>query len=130
MTRKNHFVIKLLLVTVLPVLIMFGLVSAVKYAVAAPDLTGIYKANDGGTYYVRQLGNTVFWLGMSSDDGGTWTNVFKGIITGNKINGNWADVPRGQVHSGGVMNLLILSPNSFKVLSQTGGFGGSLWNRT
>jgi len=108
---------------------MFGLASTVKYAVAAPDLTGVYRSNDGGTYYVRQLGNTVWWLGTSADDGGTYTNVFKGIITGSKINGNWADVPRGQNNAGGAMTIQILNPNSFKKLSQTGGFGPSLWNR-
>jgi hypothetical protein len=128
MTTKNCFVIKLLLVAVLPVLFMVGLASTVNYALAV-DLTGVYKAAEGGTYYVRQLGNTVWWLGMSPDDGGSFTNVFKGIITGNKINGNWADVPRGINENSGQLSLLITSPDSFKRLSQTGGFGHTLWNR-
>jgi hypothetical protein len=120
---------KLSLASVFLMLLLYGLASAPKYVAAAPDLTGIYTCNDGGTYYVRQLGNSVFWLGLSSDDGGTFTNVFKGIIQGNNVVGNWADVPRGQTHSAGTMNLVILSPASFKTMSQTGGFSGSLWKR-
>jgi len=33
------------------------------------DLTGTWTANDGGTYYITQIGNSVFWAGLS-DDGG------------------------------------------------------------
>jgi hypothetical protein len=129
MTRTNHFVIKLLLAGVLPVLIMFVLSSTVKYAVAAPDMTGIYQGNDGGTYYVRQIDNTLLWLGMGPNDGYTWTNVFVGDISGNYANGYWADLPRGKNQNGGQMTIQILSPTSFQEVSHTGGFGGTYWNK-
>ncbi len=29
------------------------------------NLTGTWKANDGGTYYIRNIGNDVWWLGIS-----------------------------------------------------------------
>jgi hypothetical protein len=45
------------------------------------NLTGIWKANDGGTYYIRNIDNDVWWLGISSnDDGKTFSNVLKGQI--------------------------------------------------
>lgn len=45
------------------------------------NLTGTWKANDGGTYYMRNIGNDVWWRGISSnDDGKTFSNVLKGQI--------------------------------------------------
>jgi len=43
-------------------------------------LTVTYKANDGGTYYIRQLGNDLVWIGVSSNDGHDWTNIFVGKV--------------------------------------------------
>ena len=59
-------------------------------------LTGAWAANDAGTYYVRQIGNTVWWLGLSVDQGLTFANVFHGTLQGNQVSGSWADVPLGQ----------------------------------
>jgi hypothetical protein len=94
---------------------------------AAPtNMNGTYRANDGGTYYIRQVGNTVWWLGVSADDGRHFTNVFKGTKNGDSIVGEWADVPRGAVRSSGVLHLQG-SPGSFRRVHVTGGFGGSQW---
>src|SRR5207253_866522 len=67
-----------------------------------PDLSGVWTADDGGTYYVREFQNEVWWLGWSptsSNDfhkGIAFSNVFQGVISGDTITGEWADVPRGQ----------------------------------
>ncbi|MBD2494078.1 hypothetical protein [Nostoc sp. FACHB-280] len=99
--------------------------------VAPRDLNGIWRANDGGTYYVRQIGNDVWWVGMSSDNGKTWTNVFKGVKKGNTVTGQWADVPRGRIKSGGILNLTVKVTNQsvseFTRSAVSGGFGGSRW---
>jgi hypothetical protein len=89
-------------------------------------MTGVYDANDGGTYYIRQLGNTVWWVGMSGDGGQLFSNVFKGTKTGNSIVGEWADVPKGSVRSSGTLSLRG-GPVSFDRVGGTGGFGGSRW---
>jgi len=34
---------------------------------ARPNLTGAWGGTDGSTYYVRQIGNTIWWLGMMRD---------------------------------------------------------------
>src|SRR5437879_4941641 len=44
-------------------------------AFAQQDLTGRWTANDGGTYYIRQLGNELWRYGESGDGGRSWTNV-------------------------------------------------------
>ena len=42
------------------------------------NLTGIWKADDGGTYYIRNISNDIWWLGISgNDDGSTFSNVLK-----------------------------------------------------
>jgi hypothetical protein len=70
------------------------------------DLTGVWAATDVGTYYVRQVGNTVWWLGLSRDRGRTFANAFHGSILSKGadgeplarpiIQGDWADVPIGE----------------------------------
>src|SRR5689334_9951435 len=62
------------------------------------NLTGAWGANDGGTYYIRNIGNDVWWLGLSSnDDGKTFATVLKEQINVNNktITSDWSDIPRG-----------------------------------
>jgi hypothetical protein len=98
-------------------------------AQAASDLTGIWKCNDGGKYFLRQVGVDLWWLGESQDKGGIWTNVYQGKIQGTQIRGRWADVPQGQTMNSGEMILQINNANQLTAVSKTGGFGGSLWTR-
>ena len=46
------------------------------------NLTGVWWASDQATYYVRQVGNAVWWFGMSRDRGRSFANVFRGDLTG------------------------------------------------
>jgi hypothetical protein len=77
-------------------------------------LTGVWGGNNvDATYYVRQLGDIVWWLGLSSDDGindgFTFATVFRGRIQPdtalcqrcNKVVGDWADVPLGMRQQSG-----------------------------
>jgi hypothetical protein len=32
------------------------------------NLSGKWRANDGGTYYIRNIGNTLCWFGISNKD--------------------------------------------------------------
>jgi hypothetical protein len=58
-------------------------------------LSGAWHASDNATYYVRQIGNTLWWLGLSRDQGYTYANVFKGTLREGGIVGIWASVPTG-----------------------------------
>lgn len=100
----------------------------------ARDMNGVWKGNDGGTYYVRQVGNVIWWLGMSGDGGRTWTNVYKGVRTGSIVTGTWADVPTGRTRGTGVLNLQVEGPatggvSGFSRREVSGGFGGSWWSQ-
>jgi len=115
-----------------------GLVAAENMSVDAlpleqvPNLTGTWSGNEGGVYYIRSVGNLVYWVGMSfDDDGATFTNVFRGTIAAgdNIIVGDWADVPRGNTDNAGTMSLNIVSNTDLQRRTVTGGFSGSEWTR-
>lgn len=97
-----------------------------------PNITGVWNCNDGGRYYIRQVGRRVVWAGLS--DGGTgavFTNVFRGTRIGNVVTGAWFDVPRGVTLNRGTLTFeVFINANgvlSLRRLAQTGGFGGSQW---
>jgi hypothetical protein len=94
----------------------------------AGNLTGAWNCNDGGVYFIRQVGNQVWWYGQSSDGGQTWSNVFQGTITGSRIIGSWADVPKGSIRGYGEMTLRI-SGGRIQKISGGENFGGSVWRR-
>jgi hypothetical protein len=93
------------------------------------NLTARWNGNDGGRYFLRQVGNELWWYGMSGDGGASWTNVFQGRIEGNMVVGRWADIPHGRGTGHGEMHLQVLSPNHLRATHRTGGFGGSEWTR-
>lgn len=97
-------------------------------------LTGPWSSDDSGTYYLRQIGNTVWWLGMSVDGGRTFANVFLGTLQDGQITGNWADVPLGGTTKVGTLTLEEAGPGALSALSTTlartavtGGFSGDSW---
>ena len=97
---------------------------------AMADLTGVWNANDGGKYYLRQMANQLYWYGEKSATHPRWSNVFYGTVSGSRVNGHWADVPKGQTMSQGIMKLEIQAGGNVLVSTQkTGGFGGSRWTR-
>ncbi len=97
-------------------------------AAAPGDLTGTWRCNDGGTYYLRQLDDQVWWYGESAGGGRAWTNVFFGRREGNQLIGRWADVPKGGARAAGEMTLTVQG-NKLSATKRTGGFGGSEWSR-
>jgi len=101
-------------------------------------LTGVYKANDGGTYYFRQNGPvTLYWAGLSNNGAGTgFTNIFRGVesagVPSTTISGPWCDLPRGNTLNCGSLTIRMTSPTSFSRVADggyLGNFGGSLWNK-
>ena len=54
------------------------------------DLTGVWNCDDGGTYYLTQIDNTLWWYGESAPvmpvNGARWSNVVNGSIDGNTLN--------------------------------------------
>ncbi len=107
-------------------LVLFFLAAFVLGAAAVSeeplDLTGKWKCDAGGTYYIRHAGSEIYWLGQSDDDGAAWSHIFLGTLKGRTLTGKWADVPKGGAMGAGRLTLKIESPKSIKVTQQTGDF--------
>src|SRR6476620_8095612 len=63
-------------------------------AAPAAELNGYYEGDDGGAYFIRQVGDKVYWFG--EDPKGGWANVLVGTVSGNKITARFWDVPKGK----------------------------------
>jgi len=103
-------------------------------------LTGAWIADDGGVYYLRQIGNDLWWQGMSGIETGSeatlgkeWNNVLHGTIGHDlRIQADWADVPRGEVYGHGTLSLQVVpgrdGMTTIRKLGESGtGFGGGVW---
>jgi hypothetical protein len=107
-----------------------------KVAVVTPpsvppiNLTGVWEANDGGTYTIRQTGAEITWEGVSRDGGLTWSHTFNGVIRNNTVVGRFFDHPPGRVRNAGELTLKIVDANRIEMLVATGHFGGSVWIRS
>lgn len=95
------------------------------------DLSGFWRADDGGTYYLSQQGYLLWWVGVSDDHGMqkglSFCNVFYGSIRDGTISGQWADVPRGRTMSSGGLILQLMDDGSLLKQRSSGGFGARTW---
>jgi hypothetical protein len=89
------------------------------------NLTGIWSCDDGGKYYIRQIGDTVAWLGESGDGE---SSVAFGSINGDEIDLSWMDVPKGSGTGSGSLTLSA-QPDKLTLVQETGGFLGRTWTR-
>src|SRR5947208_1680212 len=68
---------------------------------------GVWSANDGGTYWIRQIGSCLWWAGFSGPvdtptTGRGFSNVLFGTVNGDgTLSGYWVDVPRGATTGNG-----------------------------
>ncbi len=93
-----------------------------------PNLSGYYSANDGGHYYVRHIGNKIYWFGEHPS--GIWANVFRGTIDGKTITGAFYDVPKGSIQGLGSLVLSVKCFGSGFTKVSGANFGGSNWTKT
>lgn len=89
------------------------------------NLNGTWRANNGGTYHVRQNGANISWVGQGSN----WKNTFNGAIAGNTIQGYWQDAATSQTQNAGQMTLRIDSNNRLTLLHRTGAGSATIWYR-
>lgn len=91
-------------------------------------LTGVWRCDDGGLYYVHQSGLRVFWFAEHPAPTG-WAHVFFGRLGGTTLSGQWFDVPKGSTEGSGTLDLTISSPARLDRDRMTGGFAGSTWDK-
>jgi hypothetical protein len=103
------------------------------------ELTGAWAGNDTGTYYIRQIGDCVWWFGTEVRDitGATsqrgFANVASGRIVGSQVDVEWVDVPLGDtVNGGGLTFMYDPERGMLTLVEQRGGelpFGGTVLTR-
>jgi hypothetical protein len=104
------------------------------------ELTGAWAGNDTGTYYIRQVGDCVWWFGTEVRDielGPTsqrgFANVASGRIVGSQVDLEWVDVPLGDTVNGGGLTFIYDEERGELMLAdQRGGrqpFGGTVLTR-
>jgi len=115
-----------------------------KISPCANDLSGKWRANDGGVYYIAQKGNCLIrWFGSTlfNDDaignakGFAYANEARGAITNTdnetQIILFWNDIKISDNHLAGTLTLGI-DPSGCKltkIAATGGGFGPSEWTR-
>jgi hypothetical protein len=124
-------------------LVVAGFVSIVPLPCVAmgrlADLNGFWAGDDGAMYFVTTDDwNRVWWVGMSGDDGQSFTNVFQGKWNPNNateepadfgtVSGDWVDVPRGQAMGSGTLTLSYRTNGEIWRTSGSG-FGGKVWRK-
>lgn len=114
-------VISLILIAIKPI---YGQPTSVIATCDPKNLTGKWIANDGATYFIRQIGDEVWWFGARSLQEGTpFSNVFHGSISrnpfsfGNSFQGDWQDVPLGKSGESGKL-IIIIDPSGQKLTKQ------------
>ncbi len=104
------------------------------------ELTGAWSGSTGGMYYIRQVGDCVWWFGTEVDDiapGLTgqpgYANVASGRFDGSIVVAEYADVPLGNVLGGGGLTFAYDDESGTLTLTdQRGGwqaFGDSVLTR-
>jgi len=104
------------------------------------ELTGAWEGNDDGVYYIRQVGDCVWWFGtevLDIEPGATgqpgFANVAAGRMVGTQIDLEWADVPLGNILNGGGLTFVYdVGTDTLTLTEQRGAgapFGGTVLTR-
>ena len=104
------------------------------------ELTGAWGGNDSGMYYIRQVGDCVWWFGTEVTDVELgpvnqrgFANVASGRIVGTQVDLEWVDIPLGDtVNGGGLTFTYDEGRGELTLVEQRGGrlpFGGTVLTR-
>jgi hypothetical protein len=97
---------------------------------AGIDLTGTWSCDDGGTYYITQLGYIIWWSGENSAVGPDWSNVARGILSNCVLTLEYTDVPKGSATGFGTLVLEVLSKDEMVAKEKPQSYSGSHWVRS
>jgi hypothetical protein len=99
--------------------LLLGMLST---AAAAADYNGKWFGDDGATYFVRHVGDEIYWFNEGGRQEPARTSIFSGRIRGLMILGSWVDVPKGATAQRGELHLAVREDgNVLEVTRVTGG---------
>ena len=94
------------------------------------ELTGAWEGHEGDLYYIRHVGDCVWWFGTELSDiepGLTgqrgFANVASGRLVGTQLDVEWVDVPLGNIFNGGGLTFFYDKPNEQLLLTEQRGGG-------
>ncbi|MDD4652512.1 MAG: hypothetical protein PHQ34_09810 [Methanothrix sp.] len=93
------------------------------------NLTGIWSCNDGGVYYIRQIGDNIWWFGEEPAENRRWANAACGTISGRNLMIKYADVPAGTSTGYGTIEMDIVSNDELMAKDKPASYAGSQWVR-
>lgn len=97
------------------------------------EISGIWEIDydKNSRYYIKQIGNYVWWLGEQKNDDPQWCNVAYGRIHEKRkeLELNWCDVPKGKAISNGSLVLKIVDDDTLEFITGTGGHAAKKWKR-
>jgi hypothetical protein len=92
------------------------------------ELTGVWAGSEGGVYYIRHVGDCVWWFGTELDaiePGRTgqpgFANVASGRVTGTHVEVEWVDLPIGNILGGGGLTFAYVAEDGQLVLTEQRG---------
>lgn len=88
-------------------------IKADKKPIESP-LADVFAGNDGGAYYVTEVGSQVFWF--AEHPGRGYAHIFLGKRDGNNISGSFWSVPKGKAMASGNLSLRINNNGTMKVI--------------
>ena len=90
------------------------------------SLTGIYKSEDGGVYFVNEKDGLIYCFGEHKS--GSWAFVFRGNRYGFIVAGTYTFLPKGKEQGHGHLDIGV-SENRIEILSEKNPFKGRSWER-
>ena len=91
-------------------------------------LTGAWAGSEGGVYYIRHVGDCVWWFGTELEDieprmtaQHGFANVASGRVIGSHIEVEWADLPMGNILGGGGLTFTYVEEDGQLVLTEQRG---------
>lgn len=85
------------------------------------DISGVYISNDQNKYYLRQVNDSIWWVGTVDDNSNIISDIFSGVIAeGDHIFGKWINSPLiNNTGSGNVIYDLSVSSKNNVTLIKT-----------
>lgn len=105
------------------------LVLSIGVAAQAVSLTGKWSGNDGGTYYITQIDDRIYWYGENNTTSPGFANIGVGKIVGNYIFIEATDVPKGTTTAQSDLFIYKSNDNYLYTITKDSPFGGSNWTR-
>ncbi len=64
-------------------------------------LTGIWKGDKEGTFYIQESRGNIYWYAEQLSRNPYWAHIFSGKIKDLEIKGTWVDIPKGKSRNQG-----------------------------